>query len=268
MELRILTYDRKLFVQSDPANLQVKAVGCGESYRYRAEPSGVPDLLHEYENLTYQHTAGCGNPMSSKKTCQRQCLSVAIATNASLPPTTGDLTASTEIAVPKEREPADSRLAQFLRSYSEPFGIQSQKMWNYDASLASLCCWLGPVIFKKWTERGEELFDLRPEQAAYGLRLTVRSANLYLRTLNLEVFVQREIHRLEKWSIRWSLSFPKIIPKDSLVIRLASVDDVKGVKEMFEAGKAGCTDTTSNGTSLLHVRQPQHECTGTVTKMI
>ena len=128
-------------------------------------------------------------------------------------------------------------------------------MWNCNANLGSLCCWLGPVIFKRWTECGEELFDLRPEQAAFGLRLTVRPSNLYLRTLSLEVFMQREIHRLEKWSIRWSLSFPKIIPKDSLVLRLASEGDVKGVKEMFEAGRAGCTDSTPNGTSLLHVRQ-------------
>ena len=257
IELRRLTYERKLLLRSYPGDPRVKAVGCGPEYQCLAKQSSVPDLLHVHENPTDQHTAGRENPTSLEKTFRRQCPLVPIATNASLPPTTAD-EASTELAAHEEPEPADSRLTKFLQSYSEPFGIQSQKMWNYDASLGSLCCWLGPMIFKRWTERNEELFGPRPEQSAYGLRLTVRSSNLYLRTLCLEVCVQTEIHRLEKWSIRWSLSFPKIIPKDSFAIRLASVGDVKSIKELFEAGRAGCTDTTPNGTSLLHVRQLQH----------
>lgn len=249
-------------MQSHPGDLELKPASYVQEYHSPAEPSRIPDLLHGCENSTDRYTSGSGNLTSLEKSCRRQCPSLPIATNASIPPSTGNLASSTEIAVHKENELANGRLAQFLRSYSEPFGIQSRKMWNYDASLGSLCCWLGPIIFKRWTERGEELFGLRPEQAAYGLRLTVHSSNLYLRALNLEVFVQREIHRIEKWSIRWSLSFPKIVPKDSLVIRLASEGDVKGLKEMFETGRAGCTDTTQNGTSLLHVCRPQYGCTG------
>ena len=268
IELRRLTYQRKLLLRIYPDDPQIKAVKYGPEHQCLAKPSRVPDLLHGYEDPTDQHTAGRENPTSSEKTFQCQYPSVPIATNASLPPTTADLEATTEIAAHEEPEPADSRLAQFLQSYSEPFGIQSQRMWSYDASLGSLCCWFGPMIFKRWTERNEELFDLRPEKSAYGLRLTVRSSNLYLRTLCLEVCVQTEIHRLEIRSIRFSLSFTKTISKDSSVIRLASVGDVKSVKELFEERRAGPTDTTPNGTSLLHVRQLQHGCTRSFTDVI
>lgn len=137
-------------------------------------------------------------------------------------------------------------------------------MRNYNAALGSLCCWLGPIVFKKWTESGEELFNVSPECAGFGLRLTIRSPVLYLRTLSLEIFVQRqsEMHRLETASLRWSIASPKIIPKDSVVMKLARVGDLESIMAMFVAGSAGCTDTTASGMSLLHVCKPDHNDAG------
>lgn len=232
LSLEWSTLQTKILVWSQPGNVHAEAVGHSQKTQCCTHPLGDSGLLDGGGNPPDQDTTGCGS-----------LASLEVARHA----------ASTETIVNEEHVSGDSRLAQFLRSYSEPFAIRSEKMRSYNASLGSLCCWIGPTIFKKWTEKGQELFGVRPERTAFGLRITVRSCVLYLPTLSLEVFVQKEIHRLEKWSIRWSVSFPNIVSKDSCVIRLASIGDVKGVMELFGAGKAGCTDTTLNGTSLLHI---------------
>ena len=89
----------------------------------------------------------------------------------------------------------------------------------------------------------------------FGLKVTVRSRMVFLRTLSLEISMQRKTHRLENLSIHWAVLYRKVVPKDSQVIQFARGGDIKSLMRMFEAGNACCTDMTPNGTSLLHFRK-------------
>ena len=57
------------------------------------------------------------------------------------------------------------------------------------------------------------------------------------------------------------MSFPSIVPEKSPVMKLAKEGDVKSIVAMFEARRAVYTDTTPDGTSLLHVRQSKNDDT-------
>lgn len=211
-------------------------------------------MLHGCQKTVDQDTIRDEKHTSIEKVCLRQSPSASITVDHPSPPSARQIAVPAEIVAYTETNPSCTRLAHFLQSYSEPFAVRSQQMWNYNSLLGSSCFWLGPIIFKKWTKSGVELYDLQSEGSAFGLKLTVRSPKFYLRTLILQVFVQGGILRFEKWSLNLSISFPKIIPTNSLVMKMAEVGDVKGVMEMFGAGKAGCRDTTPDGISLLHVR--------------
>lgn len=232
----------------DPTALENPVSGCGESAHWELTACEEPDELNTMSRRTIPSAAtpadvSASGPMSQTMTLVK--------------------------ATPHYKDSSISkRLVQYLQTYPEPFGIQNQKMRNYNSLLGSLCCSFGPTIFRKWRESGEEPFDLFPNWSAFGLRLTIRSPILYLQTLKLEIFIQRYTYKHQSASIRCSISFPAIIPKDSQVMKLARSGDVDSIATMFEAGRAGYTDTTPKGTSLLHVRQLRPNELGELTDAV
>ena len=254
-----LTHCRKLLVGSQPQNHAV----CQSQQESRISES-ISSSAFSYKcgESAKSSSADSENWSMVDKVYQRTYPSMTPSTKVSSLSALKQTVASTEAVTYDGGGSARNRLTDFLQTYSEPFAIRSQKMRNYKAHPGSICCWFGPTIFKKWTESGDELFVTPPRWSAYGLRLTFRSPILYLRTLNLEIFVQREAKKFEKFSIHWGLSFPNIIPKGAPVMELARAGDTKGVITMFEERRAGCRDTTLDGLSLLHVCQPRHNDRG------
>ncbi|KAI4253472.1 MAG: hypothetical protein LQ352_003666 [Teloschistes flavicans] len=53
--------------------------------------------------------------------------------------------------------------------------------------------------------------------------------------------------------MRWLLDFPRIVPRDARVFRLAKSGDTEGIKASFSAGVAAAKDTTVDGMTLLHI---------------
>ena len=256
-----LTFYSKLLVRSQPSNTPTKPGGHVQQQECRSQFSSGCDLINECGGPAEFYINGCGNSTSSGKVSQRSCLSVPTTANKTVLAHMEQIAPWTETGPRDKDGSVGTRLAQFLQSYSEPFAIRSQKMRNHKPLLGSLCYWYGPTVCKKWTENGEELFGLLPEWSAFGIRVTVRSPIFYPRTLSLGIFAQRETQRLESLSVRWSMSFPSIVPKKSPVMKSAREGDMKSIVAMFEARRAGYTDTTSDGTSLLHVRQPKNDDT-------
>ena len=191
-------------------------------------------------------------PSTRNASCRTHASSQAVldpSTSSAMPP----VAAPMKLNSSRGGDPKGTRFSQLIRSYSEPFSIQASTIRSYSTLLGSLCCGYGPITLRRWAENGKELFYPSPRWTSFGLTLIVRSPIPCLPAVTLQVFVQRKARELEAASVRWSICFPKIVPKDSTIMRLARVGDVEGIKAMFIAGCAGCRDTTSHGTSLLHV---------------
>ena len=150
-----------------------------------------------------------------------------------------------------------TRLARFLQEYSEPIAISCRRTMLYKSYFATLYYSHGPTHMKRWTEKGEELFGVMSDWGAYGTRVAIRLPIIYSRTLSLAIYVQRESRRLENVSIRFSVSFPSIVPDRAPIMEASNAGDVESIKAMFVERRAAYTDTTPNGTCPLHVRLPR-----------
>ncbi|MCJ1251625.1 hypothetical protein MMC30_008860 [Trapelia coarctata] len=145
------------------------------------------------------------------------------------------------------------RLAKFLRSYAEPSSVQTKVVGRYTTKMLSVFYWFGPIVMKRLTQNGEEIFKVGPAGSAYGCGLTIRFPWYHLGRLDLVLFALNEVSTARSLSLRWSLSFPRIVPFDAQVMKHARNSDVNAIKELFQGGKATCSDMTQDGTSLLHV---------------
>ena len=85
----------------------------------------------------------------------------------------------------------------------------------------------------------------------FGLAFSLpkRYAKIYLVSLHV---LQASTIGSAKFAIHWSLDYPRIVPRDSNVFRLAKAGDVEGIKTLFSAGLASPRDTTVFGVTLLH----------------
>ena len=145
------------------------------------------------------------------------------------------------------------RLAKFLQSYAEPSSVQVKAIGGHTTRMMSLCYWFGPIVMKQWTQNGEEIFKVRPAGSAYGCGLTIRFPWYYLGRLDFVLFGFNEASTARTLSLRWSLSFPRVVSFDAHVMSYARNGDLNAIKKLFHEGKATCTDITPDGTSLLHV---------------
>lgn len=244
---------RKLLVFQKPDSAGDRIRDSQGHHQQILTSSSVQDLLPKPSISTDQVSLGYEKLASSSVVSERQLPSELITVNSDQSAHTKQTPISTSTIFYQKLESTGARLTQFLQSYSEPFAIRTQTMRSYHTLFGSLCCLLGPTIFRRWTDIGEEVFEIMPEWTAYGLKLTVRSPKLCQWTLSLEILAQRKIQKHEKSSLLWSMSFPKIVQRDFSAMRLARTGKVESIRELFQAGRAGCTDTTPNGTSLLHV---------------
>ena len=107
-------------------------------------------------------TIGCKTLPSFEKVPERPSPSAAVTTSHIIPSSIGQATKSIPAPAHKDCGLDCTRLTRFLRSYLKPFAIRNQSMRSYVSHLGSLCCCISPTIFRKWTEDGEEPFDLWP----------------------------------------------------------------------------------------------------------
>ena len=236
--LQKLTFDRKWLIRGQPEKLPTEAAS-DLSLRYNpSNDSGVKKV--DSSNVL-------------KLVSRRECPPATIESCEWNPSSVCEVTSSVEHLPHSNCGPNESKVAHVLQSYSEPFAIRSHTMRSYCSSIGSMCCSSGPMMFKRWTEGGDASFSSLSDWSAFGLKFVVRSPFLCERTISVEVFIERKTYVIQKFSIRCLLSSTMIISSNSPAVRLAKLGDVKGMRELCEAGRARCMDTIPNGTSLLHV---------------
>lgn len=91
-------------------------------------------------------------------------------------------------------------------------------------------------------------------EIGYGCGLTFGLPKILARRVQLAVHCVRvSTTRSSKFAMRWLLDFPRIVPRDARVFRLAKSGDTEGIKASFSAGVAAAKDTTVDGMTLLHI---------------
>ncbi|KAL8918596.1 MAG: hypothetical protein Q9172_005350 [Xanthocarpia lactea] len=113
---------------------------------------------------------------------------------------------------------------------------------------------IGPVIEYRSITNRRIAAGVRPRRkVGYGFGLAFslpkRYAKIYLVSLHV---LQASTIGSAKFAIHWSLDYPRIVPRDSNVFRLAKAGDIEGIKTLFSAGLASPRDTTVFGVTLLH----------------
>ncbi|KAL9578016.1 MAG: hypothetical protein Q9212_005996 [Teloschistes hypoglaucus] len=91
------------------------------------------------------------------------------------------------------------------------------------------------------------------KKVGYGCGLTFGLPRIFARRFYLAIYcVQVSITDSCRISVHWLLDFPRIVPQDSKVFRLARSGDVEGIRALFDAGAATAKDVTVYGVTLLH----------------
>ena len=152
-----------------------------------------------------------------------------------------------------QRLPNSARLRSFLESYLEPTSIKCDYTYLYQIGHAALALRLGPLVVKRFSQDFDEIYEV-PSDNYYGLGITIQFPWHYLGRITLAIFAVRQSYQYLSFSLQWNISFPRVVPVSSPIMKLARTADLAGMEAMFEAGQASPTDVMSDGTSLLHVR--------------
>jgi len=142
-----------------------------------------------------------------------------------------------------------------LRALGEPVVIRA-KSWNiYQTFLGSFAFWSGPLVTRQWAEDQQPSHQLRNSDDGSGFGAVLRLQAYGFRTSTSIAAVFR------KWknpqgtlSLQWNLSFPRIVPANADAFEFIRRGNLDAVRSIFAMGKGAPSDTTSDGTSLLHVR--------------
>jgi hypothetical protein len=142
-----------------------------------------------------------------------------------------------------------------LQSLPSPVSIRSLHSYQVPRSsiTAKLHIACGPILLQRWNISDREpQYRATKSKDGYGITVMFTSA---LGKVSFAIYFLRKCRQFSapSISIQWNLSFPSLVQDDSVVMRLARMGDVRGLRSLFLQGKARPSDVMENGRGLLHV---------------
>lgn len=145
-------------------------------------------------------------------------------------------------------------LKQFLDSYMGPSSIRASTLRQFKTIFGGLTIWLGPIMFQRWTSTQNPFYEISAPRNGFGLAIMMQLPYFNSQKAAFKLFFMRNRNPiLRGTSVQWNLSFPNVVPKDTSIMRFARTNNVEAIRNLFQTGQAAASDTTSMGTSLLHV---------------
>ena len=143
-------------------------------------------------------------------------------------------------------------LTYSLENFHEPSSIKSNHSYLFEARCVSMALRFGPLIVQRFSQQQEEFFEV-PSAGYHGVSVAIRVPFHFLARVTLSLFVMRQSYQCLSFSLRWNVSFPKVVPNSAPIVRLARIGDICAMENLFKSRRASLSDSKSDGTSLLHV---------------
>ena len=140
----------------------------------------------------------------------------------------------------------------FLENFLEPSSIKSIHFHLYEAKWVSLALQFGPLIVKRFSPQQKELYEISPG-GYYGVNATISSPLYLLNRVSFSLFAIRQLYQCLSFSLRWNISFSRVIPNSASIVKLTRAGDITAIEDLFKSGKASPSDVKPDGTTLLHV---------------
>lgn len=144
-------------------------------------------------------------------------------------------------------------LTQKLNSLNDPIGARASWMRGYSFSSGSISHWSGPVQVRRWKLDGKEVYGVDSTARAYGCGCILRADWIFSTAFKFVLCWNRQSFTAAAFSMRLWVSFPTVVPPDATIVQIVAKGNICAVRHMFEGGRASHTDTTPDGSSLLHV---------------
>jgi len=128
---------------------------------------------------------------------------------------------------------------------------------HYQTYLGSITRWSGSLVAgpKGGDWDSPKPLDRLRRGGGHGIVIRPLGCSRYSRNAIMILF---KMYRVSQGSLsfQWSISFTSVLPKNADIFRLVRQGNIHGVKSIFSAGKGAPSDTTADGTGLLHVCPP------------
>lgn len=145
-------------------------------------------------------------------------------------------------------------LKQFLESYMGPISIRASTLRQFKTLFADINLWLGPIMIQRWTATQSPIYEISAPNRGYGLAIVAQPSFCYLHRVSFTLlFMRGHNQNLGNLSVRWNLSFSRVVPNDANIMRFARTNNLHAIQDLIQSGHAAASDITPTGTTLLHV---------------
>jgi hypothetical protein len=152
------------------------------------------------------------------------------------------------------------KLSKYLSELIEPVGL-CHHYWNRVGAGALVASYVsGPVIVRKWSLYGREVFVRVPVSSGYAVQFAIQCSRLLRGKISITCFCLYDGEVVPKLSIRWNLHWVGLFSFGSPVHKAIQRGDVTYLRHQLSSRRLGISDVTVMGDTLLHVRglPPQH----------
>ena len=139
-----------------------------------------------------------------------------------------------------------------FENFMEPSSVKSKYSYYYEARCGSLALHFGPLFVKRFSKQQEENYEV-PSNGYWGFNIAVRLPLYFLSRIVFTLYAIKQPEQYRSFSLRWNISFPRIVPCSAPIWRFTHNGDIVTMEELFKTGRASLNDMYSDGTNLLHV---------------
>jgi hypothetical protein len=119
--------------------------------------------------------------------------------------------------------------------------------------------WRGPLFVQRWNQGRQPAFGPLPRSQGYSVGISFAFPSSQLKSVICTTSFLRKFNKSRmSTSIRWNLSLPTVVGKDSEVMEFASLGNWEAMTRLFRSGKASPTDIAPDGGSLLYVHSSEY----------
>ncbi|KAH8883402.1 ankyrin [Thozetella sp. PMI_491] len=140
-----------------------------------------------------------------------------------------------------------------LSSFVYPAGIQTFRSVNLALPFLSIDLEGGPVILKRLSRTCSEVYEIQLQSLGSQLSFTFQTKWTPLFKATLVAFAYKDVSGLGGWWMSTKLRFFSPIAEDSPSFKAARTGNVDAMCQLLASGRAGLSDMTMLGDSLLHV---------------
>ena len=146
----------------------------------------------------------------------------------------------------------DDQDVSHVRRYKLGYFFRTKRTYYHRSLMSAMMLRLGSTYRETWAP-WDNTSHAQYTGLGFILKFNVRFFLPYSRYLCFTAFIQEGSEGIISVSTRFRLSFPRVVPRDTSVFKLACDGNIAAMEALFRLGNAAPSDMLADGTTLLHV---------------